>query len=1478
MLNIPYIQQRVATFVAKELSHALGSEVQIKKIDIGLLNRIIIDDLLVDDQTGEELLKVTRLSAKFDIFPLFSGKVSINNVQLFGFNVNLSKENPESATNFQFILDAFAKKEKTEEKKNIDLRINSLLIRRGKIAYNLLSAPETPGHFNPNHINIKNVIANISLKAFQNDSINAIVKRLSIEEGSGLDIRKLTFKLTANEEKMLVDNFSLQLPNSSLNLETLQLEYDSLAAFMDFTDNVHFKIKTEPSYFTPQDISPFTSVFSHFQDPIELQFEIFGSVDQIECPYIEIHSGNILRMKCEANLRNLSNLNEAFIFGNLSELYLNNEGINFLIKNLAAPNSNAPALLNNLGDVSFQGEITGYFTDLVTYGTLKSNIGAIKTDLKISSNIQDKRFSYSGSIQTDSLNLGKLLNNSQLGKTSFYTNIKGSHIRNQKPDITLKGLISNFTFRDYNYEDIQLDGKFDKEGFNGNIALYDSNGTVTLDGIINLNQRIPTFDFLATVQNFTPHNLNLTTGYEDVDFSVKIRANFAGNSIDNFDGEINVDDFSYNSPDKDYFLNNLRIMASHSAGNNRITVNSEFIDASVSGEFKYRDIPISFMKILHPYLPSLIPTPKRAKLNHNNFKLNVYVSNTEILSTVFNIPIHLYTPVTLKGYINDESDRIQIEAHLPRFKYDNKYFESGALLCSNNDNAFSCELRLTQLKSSGAINLSLLTAAQDDKINTTLHWGNNAAVTYSGRLNAIADFAKTEAGKLRTTINLQPTNVILNDSIWKIHPAQAIIEPKHITINDFNFSHGNRYLSVDGIISEDAADLLTLKMNDINIGYVFDIANISNDVDFEGDATGSAYASNLFAEPVLDTHLLIKKFSLNDALLGDLSIYGAWHNETKGIYLDAIIKEENLGKSFVKGYIYPTPPNAGLDLNIKAENLSINFIQKYTQSVIQDLSGRVSGDVHFYGKFKGLTLDGAVMTDASMRFDILNTRFMVNDSIYVSPEGITFSKLRISDPEGNAGNVDGYVHYHHFKDVNYRLDIHMNNMLVMNTKESPDFPFYGTVYATGNALLTGNAVDGLNANIAVTTNRNTTFTYSTAATVAATSNQFITFVDKTPKREVESIEIFSHLDMMKKEEEIHHTPADIRLNLLVDATPDATMKIIIDPVSGDYISARGNGNIRTEFFNKGGVRLFGTYNIQQGIYKFSLQEVIRKDFLIRNGSSITFNGPPIDAILDIQAYYTVSSASLNDLIPDASSIVQQPNIRVNCMMNLTGNLTNPTLALGIELPNERDEIQALVRNYISTEEQMNMQMLYLLGLGKFYMESTTGTRQSDMMTSVLSSTLSGQLNNVLSQIIDNNNWNIGTNLSTGEKGWTDVEVEGILSGQLLNNRLLINGNFGYRDNPMSNTNFIGDFEAEWLLNQSGDIRLKAYNETNDRYYTKTNLTTQGIGILFKKDFNKWNDLFIWNQWKIKKMKRELEKLKKKEKEEEEIIDIIEGEE
>ena len=610
----------------------------------------------------------------------------------------------------------------------------------------------------------------------------------------------------------------------------------------------------------------------------------------------------------------------------------------------------------------------------------------------------------------------------------------------------------------------------------------------------------------------------------------------------------------------------------------------------------------------------------------------------------------------------------------------------------------------------------------------------------------------------------------------------------------------------------------------------------------------------------MSTDLFIRNLGLNEGLLGDANIHGEWHHDVKGIYLDAHIQEKDIAKSHVYGYVYPLKPTSSLDLQIEAGGTNLKFIHHYMSSITPEFNGRATGHVHFYGKFKALTMEGRVFGDASMKVDVLNTTFSVKDSIYIEPGGLTFRNNRIFDTQGHQGSMSGYLHYQHFKNLEYRFNFNVNDMLVMNTKESPDYPFYGTVYGTGNATIAGNAQDGVNIDVAMTTNRNTTFTYIKDNVSTAVSNQFIKFVDKTPRRAVQDSVRLSDYEIAQKEiEEEKESDTDIRLNLLVDATPDATMKIIMDPIAGDYISGRGTGNIRTEFFNKGDVKMFGSYRISQGVYKFSLQEVIRKDFIIRDGSTITFNGSPLDATLDIKAGYTVNSASLNDLMPNeaTSGYISQTNVKVNCMMDLTGQLTSPDVKFDIELPNERDEVQAIVRNYIPTDEQMNMQILYLLAIGKFYTPENLGaTQNSNMMSSVVSSTLSGQLNNALSNILDVNNWNFGTNFSTGERGWTDMEFETMLSGQLLNNRLLINGNFGYRDNPMANTNFVGDFEAEWLVNRSGDIRLKAYNETNDRYYTRTNLTTQGIGIIFKKDFNKWSELLFWNRWKLNRLRKE----------------------
>jgi len=1098
---------------------------------------------------------------------------------------------------------------------------------------------------------------------------------------------------------------------------------------------------------------------------------------------------------------------------------------------------------------------------------LHTDLGGVNMDLKLSSDKSKGLFAYSGAVKTTDYKLGKLLANEQLGEITFNLDVHGRHVTDRLPVVELKGLIASVDYSRYRYENITLDGEYKQGGFNGKVALDDPNGSIYLNGDVNVSSRIPTFNFQAIINKLRPHDLNLTSKYPDTEFSLKLRANFTGGSVDEMIGEINVDSLEFMSPEKQYFMNNMNIRASKQNNENQLRLTSEFLTASVEGKFQYHTLPASILNIMRKYVPSLILPPKKPIETHNNFQFDIHIYNTDILSTIFDIPLTVYTHSTLKGYFNDPLQRLRVEGYFPRLQYKNNFIESGMILCENPSDHIRARVRLTNLKKKGAVNLSLDAQAKDDNISTTLNWGNSAAVTYSGQLAAVAKFLRTEGEKplLKAMVEVKPTDIILNDTLWQIHPSQVVVDSGKVDVNNFYFSHQDRYVRINGRLSDNPQDSVKVDLKDINMGYVFDIASISDDVNFEGDATGTAYASGVFKKPVMNTRLFIKNFSLNQGRLGDLNIYGEWDNENRGIRLDASIKDISTTPSRVTGIIHPLKPESGLDLNIEANELNLKFLEHYMKSIANDIKGRATGKVHFYGKFKGLNLDGAVMTDASMNFDILNTHFAIKDTILLAPSGLTFNNIHISDMEGHSGRMNGYLHFQHFKNLNYRFEIQANNMLVMNTKESTDMPFYGTVYGTGNALLTGNAIQGLDVNVAMTTNRNSIFTYINGSVASATSNQFIKFVDKTPRRTIQdSIQIISYYEQLqqKRQEAEEEQKTDIRLNILVDATPDATMKIIMDPVAGDYISGKGTGNIRTEFYNKGDVKMFGSYQINQGVYKFSLQEVIRKDFVIKNGSTITFNGAPLDANLDIQASYTVNSASLNDLIPEeSSSIIQQPNVKVNCIMNLSGILVRPTIKLGIELPNERDEVQTLVRNYISTEEQMNMQILYLLGIGKFYTEDARNNQNSNVMSSVLSSTLSGQLNNALSQVFETNNWNIGTNLSTGDKGWTDMEVEGILSGQLLNNRLLINGNFGYRDNPMANTNFVGDFEAEWLINRSGDIRLKAYNETNDRYYTKTNLTTQGVGIMYKKDFNKWSDLFFWNKWKLRNKRKQEEKSK-----------------
>jgi hypothetical protein len=196
----------------------------------------------------------------------------------------------------------------------------------------------------------------------------------------------------------------------------------------------------------------------------------------------------------------------------------------------------------------------------------------------------------------------------------------------------------------------------------------------------------------------------------------------------------------------------------------------------------------------------------------------------------------------------------------------------------------------------------------------------------------------------------------------------------------------------------------------------------------------------------------------------------------------------------------------------------------------------------------------------------------------------------------------------------------------------------------------------------------------------------------------------------------------------------------------------------------------------------------------------------------------------------------------------------PQVSFDLDLPNVNTDEKQMVRSILNGQEEMNQQVVYLLAVGRFYPQGANNAAEEEQaaersqtslaMQSLLSGTLSGQINSVLNSVINNSNWNFGANIATGDEGWNNAEYEGLVSGRMLNNRLLINGQFGYRDNATTaQRSFIGDFDISYLLLPNGNLALKVYNQTNDRYFTRSSLNTQGIGIIMKKDFDGLGDFF-----------------------------------
>jgi hypothetical protein len=1459
LLQVPYFQQKIAHITTNYLEEKTGTEVKIRRIDFQLFNRLILKEVYMEDQSGDILLTAKGITAGFDFIPLFKKKFHFSSVQIYTFNLNLSKETAEAPLNIQYIIDAFQNKDKKKEKTNIDLNIKNLSLGHGNFTYRIKNKISTPGRFNPDDIRLSDISAKINLKELTNARLEAYIKRLSFVEKSGLEVKHLTFDLAADTTKATINQLSLQLPRSNLLLTNIEAVYENVNPGNYFAKQVQINLRIEPSNFHLKDISPAVPVFSHFRETIEIQGTASGTFNDFNLNHLRIKEKNDVMIEANVNIGDLTSPNPADIYvnGNIIEARITQKGIQKMANNFSPEQQvHLPEQIERLGNVSLNGEIFGCLNSLTTYVNFKTEVGNLRADVHFG---REKTGFLKGKISSPEINMKELMNNADFGIAKFEIGLNATFDKRMNATGHIDALLNQFEYKSYNYENISLLGDFTPDSFKGLLNIDSREGQLTANGNFLFKGKDSEFNFSAKATDLLLGKLNLTRKYKDMALSFDVDAATKGNDIDNLAGNIAFHKIKFVTEREIYPMGDLSIDVSENENKKQLILNSAVVNGKIEGFYSLKTLPEALQQSLASYLPSLIPPVQHcSKEAKNNFELDFTIHDTEVFSSVFKLPVVFYNKSRISGEYNGEYNKFWLEAYFPRLKAGGSLIEGGRVELDNRNNGIELKLNgATQPKKSYKLLFSADFKALNDSLYSFINWKDNNGMKYKGNLDFTTRLALPEGNyPVSASIQFQPSELVFNDSVWTLSPATVEYREGRLSINQLEANHNKQKINIEGNISRDVEDEVSISLSKVDLDYIFKSLNIKA-LTFGGIATGSVTAKDVYKTRELSTGLDITGFSFNDVVLGNLDLKGRWDDEKQGVEMKGNIVRNDTSRVFVDGMIYPVKEE--LSIIFDAHNTTVAFLRKYLDKVVQGLSGEATGRMRLFGDLNNPTVEGDVLVkNGSFGVEFLNTRYTFNDWIRCTPDKISITNVTFHDKFGNGARGTGSVHHKLLDDFRFSADITYDDFLIFNATSRTNPLFYGTVFGSGIATLKGDEKT-IAINVSLHNTENTFLTLDFMKEMDVADYNFINFI--TPEKDSipgatpgqAAISASSNSNNEK-------SGTEIDLDLTVVTNNDATVEIIMDPLTGDKISGTGTGNLRIQYGTKTPVKVNGNYEIEKGKYNFSFQQAFFRNFEIEEGSKVTFGGDPLtNTRLEIKAAYRVT-ANLEDLDQqllqstnaDGSDrsfhLSARNNIPVNCVLLLSGPLEQPRIQFDLELPGATSELNRQVKSYIRTEDMMNRQVVYLLVMGRFYTapEFTRSESRTSNDLSYLTATLSSQISSMLGTLSDN--FQIGTKFHQSYEGeeYRTTEVDLLLSSTLFNNRLIINGNFGYIDNPYltNNVPLIGDFDVEYKLTKSGEIRLKGFNRYNYRnYYSLTPELTQGVGVLLRRDFNSLNDLF-----------------------------------
>lgn len=1422
------------------LHDKLQTEVRIGEVEIGLFNRITLRDVLIKDREGRPLLDGGILSAKVALAPLLKGKVALRSVSLLDVSVLLCKASPEAPANFQFIIDAFSPPKPTDAGEMPDLQVNSLILRRCRVRYDESYRPQTKGTFNPSHLDFQGISANLSLRCLTSDSLSLRVRSLKFREQCGWNVDDLMLRLTANRRSCRIANFELLMPESHIRQDSLAATYDVSTDLNAFLHTLNVSGVVGDAVISTKDIAVFVPAIRPLNYKLSVAAAFSLSPKEWNLRRIVIDDrGGKFGLRGKVSLRKRGGRWD-YVDGNLAEMHF--QAADFVRIYTETTRKTLPDFVSQLGQIRLHGS----FNRAKETDHIEGDVGSEAGDLHIM--LSRKSDTYSLQTRSAEFSVARLLQNDVLPHSlAFEANTVARIPETGAKDVQTTLNVGQADFHGYTYQNLQVEARWDGKTLTSAFVSQDENLAVEGNASAMFDgSRFEMPRLAARLRTFAPQRLNLYDKWGDVRLSATVSADFAQLTSSGPEGTFEVRDFVMTDDRlaEDYRLKALRMDFKPSQHGTHFRLFSDFAQADIDGKFSFAALKDCtrelFLKNIHP---DSSEQTERQMPAADRWRFSVQVFRDDFFRRILQLPLSLSGTFVAEGTLSAGHRPSSVVAHVPGISYGSFGLRDFRFYLNDTGSALSCLVQGVRQVGLSDIRFAFETETLDGRLLSSLQWDDGSAHRYYGSLKTVARFAPDFSGDSVATFDILPTDIAVGDTVWNVTPGRLEWRKTGFDVSTFRLEHADQSLSLSGCLSAKISDGIVAELNRLEVGYVLSLINLKP-VAFSGPASGTIRLGKDAADHLqVAARLQIPDFYFNESPMGTARIDGRWNAKDGRLWLDADMQSSDSAATQVQGYVGIT--EKGLDLNIDSRNTNLRFLRRYLSEILGPVDGTTTGRCRIFGSFKALDFEGEERPSLATTLPATGVSYRMDDGLVrMSPGRFALSGFRLSDKDGGIGRIEGQMNHRHLSDINYNFDIEARNLLIYDQPQTPNASFFATVYSTGNIALQGTP-GHITADINIRPDRRTLFTYIVDSPEDLDNSRLLRFTSREPNPD------FAVADSLQTSHRLPAEPptTDIILNFLIEATPQATLKVVTNEKAGDYILMNGHGAIRATYYNKAPLQMFGTYTIDRGEYKMNIQDIIRKDFSLQPEGNIVFAGNPLDASLNLEAVYSVPSASLADL--NVGNNISDNSVKVNCILKIGGRAAAPSITLDLDLPTVGNDVKQMVRQLIATEEDMNMQVLYLLGVGRFYTYNFSDTQaalggqsQSSLaMKSFLSNTLSSQLNNIISNAIGASNWTFGANLATGQTGWSDMEVAGLLTGRLLNNRLLINGNFGYRDRATASTGFVGDFDISYLLTPTGTVSLKAYSETNDKYFSKSSLTTQGIGIKLRRDFTNLRDLF-----------------------------------